>query len=155
MGIQMKGSYLFVNPGEPCFLVSSNYTNYLEIGSPGSNDFYLIASVQDGQHLIDAALFDDKGKLLCRVVRNHLQDIEEGTWKIKVRPDGGFSVVNGDGETLMSVALDDNGICRIAGKFYDKSGTLIAAGDGNDFLILKGPAVLGKSGAMRGIVVGA
>lgn len=154
MGIQMRNNYLFVNPGEPCFLVSSNYTNYLEIGSPGSQDFYLIASVQDGQHTIDASLFNEKGKFLCRVVRNHLQDIEEGEWKIKVRPDGGFAISNGNGSSLMSVLLDENGVCRITGKFFDKKGTLVAEGDGSDLRIYRGPAVLGKSGAMRGIVIG-
>lgn len=155
MAFTMRGNFLFVNPGEPCFLVSSNYTNYLEIGSPGSNDFYLIASIKDGQHIVDAALFDNKGKFLCKLVQNHLEEVQEGTWKIRTRPEGGFAVTNENGEVLMSVVLDDKGVCRITGNFYDRSGALVAAGDGNDFLILKGPAVLGKAGGARGIVIGA
>lgn len=155
MAFQLKGNYLFVNKDEPCFLVSSNFTNYLEIGSPGTNDFFLVASIQDGQHLIDATLFDNKGRLLCRVNKNHLEAADGSNLQIKTRPEGGFTIISPTGERVMTVTLNEQGVCRISGEFYDRTGTLIAKGDEEDFRIFRGPAVIGKSGVSRGIVIGA
>ena len=32
MPVFMRGNYIFVEPGRKCFEVSSNFTNYLELG---------------------------------------------------------------------------------------------------------------------------
>src|SRR5438309_3761880 len=153
MPIHMRGNYIFVAPGEPCFLVSSDYTNYLEIGRPGLDDFFLIAYIQEKHHFIDAALFGNNGKPVCRVARNHLDELFEGDWEVKTRVDGGFAVVNSDDRNLMNLRLLNGGICLIEGKFYNKSGELVASGNDQDFLIFKGPAVIGKSGLAKGIVI--
>ena len=35
MPVFMRGNYIFVEPGRKCFEVSSNFTNYLELGIQG------------------------------------------------------------------------------------------------------------------------
>jgi hypothetical protein len=41
----------------------------------------------------------------------------------------------------------------LQGRFYDEHGELAAEGNEEDLLIYKPPAVLGKSGSARGIVL--
>jgi len=153
MPIHIRGSYFFVSPGEPSFLVSSNFTNYLELGRPGTDDFFLVAYIQEKQHLIDAALFNPEGKPQCRIVRNHIDTIYDGDWKVKTIVDGGFIVTNSRDNVLAKVALKGD-VCLIEGDFYNRARELVAKGEGGDFLIFKGPAVIGKSGLSRGIVIG-
>jgi len=155
MPIHMRGNYLFVSPGEPCFLVSSNYTNYLELGRPGTDDFFLVAYIQEKQHLIDAALFNSEGKPECRIAQNHIDTVFAGDWTVRPIIQGGFFVADSKANILAKVSLIENGeVCLIEGNFYNRAREIVAKGDEKDFLIFKGPAVIGKSGLSRGIVIG-
>jgi len=47
MPVFMRGNYIFVEPGRKCFEVSSNFTNYLELGIQGITKYYLEAKIEN------------------------------------------------------------------------------------------------------------
>ena len=47
MPVFMRGNYIFVEPGRKCFEVSSNFTNYLELGIQGITKDYLEAKIEN------------------------------------------------------------------------------------------------------------
>jgi len=55
-------------------------------------------------------------------------------------------------QTLLELIATDN-VCSIKAKIYDGTGSLIAEDSGDDFLVYRGPAILGKSGNARGMVI--
>lgn len=152
MGMRLKGNYIFTGPGQKAFLVSSNYVNYFELGRKGTTDHYLEAKIENGEFLVSGILYDPKGTPLCNIKENHLENIS-GNCKFEPLPKQGYQIVDQDqGSVILRLFLKEPNICVLQGTFYDSKGNLIAEGDENDFRILKGPAVLGKSGNSLGIV---
>ena len=150
MPVFLKGNYIFTTPGKKAFLVSSNYTNYLELGQRSFTEYYLEAEIKDGRFVVSGILLDSYGKKVCILNENHLE--EAGSCQISYFPKGGFRVTI-EGKTVLELVLKDDNTCIIQGKFYDKDGKLVAEGNGSYFLIYHGPAVVGKSGTSKGIVI--
>ena len=150
--MQLTGNYIFVRPGEKAFFVASNYVNYVELGNPVGRGFYLVAEIQDDEFLVSARLFGPDRQKLAEVIRNN---VIEGSAKIQFIPLGGYELTTPDGTRLLRLEISGTGghICKLLGRFYDESGELIAAGDEEDLRIYRAPAVLGKSGSARGIVI--
>jgi hypothetical protein len=149
MGVEMRGNYVFVERGEPAFEVASNFTNYIELGSPGGSGHYLEARMQNGQPTITADLRDSSGALVCRVVDSFPQS---GSCRREMTP-AGWRVLDAEGNLLLAVEAKEN-ICYIRGVLHDSDGTKVAEGTGDTLLIYRGPAVIGKAGNARGIVLG-
>ena len=151
MAVHLRGNYIFTSPGEKAFLVSSNYVNYLELGRKGVTDYYLEAKIEKNEFLVSGILHDSKGTPLCNITENHVENIK-GNCAFEPLQHYGYQIVD-RGNVVFRLSLKEPNVCVLKGKFYDGSGNLIAEGDENDFRILKGPAVLGKSGNSLGIVL--
>ena len=66
----------------------------------------------------------------------------------------GYRVSDNTGRTVIEMVLRQQDLqCNITGIIYDEVGTVVAEGSDNGFTIHHGPAVLGKSGNSRGIVI--
>jgi hypothetical protein len=151
MSVALKGNYIFVQPGQTAFKVASNFTNYLELGVAGATDYYLEARIEGEEVLINAVLVDPQSKSTCRVVNNFP---ERSSCRREMTPHG-YRILSPSGELLLGIELDvRTRVCHLRGTVYDAKGNVIARDDGDDFLIHHGPAVLGRSGQSRGIVLG-
>jgi len=154
MSVRLSNNYIFVKPGQKAFLAASNYVNYLELGRKGLNDHYLKAEIKDDEFVVSGKLYDEKGTALCTIRENNLEDMASKC-KLNWLRNGGYEVIHEERGQLLKIATmpEQSNICILQGKFYDSKGNLIAEGNDQDFVIYKGPAVLGKSGSALGIVL--
>lgn len=151
--ILLKGNYIFVNPGGKAFLAASNYVNYVELGHPGSDGFSLVATIENDEFVVSAQLYDERGNFVCKVEDNSVR--EHSNVEVHFLPEGGYEIIGPEGSLVLRLALagEHGEVCILQGKFYDEQGELVAEGSEEDLLIYKPPAVLGKSGSARGIVL--
>ena len=148
--MSMSGNYIFVEQGSKAYEVASNFTNYLELGTPGADpDYYFEAQIDNDEFIIDAVLREPSSPTPLRIVKSFP---EGGPWK-KDMLTNGWRIVDPNGELILGLEVNGN-ICHIKGKVKSRDGTLVAEDSNNNFLIYKGPAVLGRSGTSRGIVIG-
>lgn len=148
MSIRITGNYFFVRPNEKMFKVSSNFTNYVEIGRLGVTSYYLEGKIEDNEFVINANLHDPKTDSICRIVNNFPQNTE---YQRRMTPNG-YDIFSQTGELLLGIKVNAN-VCFLQGKLYDSDGSIVAEGTEEDFLVHRGPLVLGKSGNSRGIVI--
>lgn len=147
MPVVMKGQLLFVRHGDKCFKVASNYTNYLELGVRGVTDYYLEARIESGGFVIDAVLRNSLGHEVCSVVRNFpkeqncIRELTPNGYRIKAQ------------EMVLLELFAPANVCSIRAKLYDGEGGLIAEDVEDNFVIYRGPAILGRSGNLRGMVI--
>lgn len=153
MAIRLERNYIFAEPGGKAFLVSSNYVNYFELGAKGVTDYYIEAKIKDGEHIVSGTLYSKDGNLLCTLKDNQVEDISHQC-EVQLVGRAGYRVVHNQFGPLLELVLKNGSVCVLKGRFYDSKGGLVAEGDGENFLIFKGPAVLGKSGNSLGIVIG-
>ena len=153
MSVYLRGNFIFTSPGEKAFLVSSNFVNYLELGQRGLTDHYLEAQIRNGDFVVSGEIYDKRGQFLCRIRENNLEDIG-GKCKFRWLK-AGYEVIHEERGMIFTLTMmpERPNVCILKGKFYDSEGNLIAEGNQEDFVIYKGPAVIGKSGNARGIVL--
>ena len=151
--ILLKENYIFVNPGEKAFRAASNYVNYVELGQPASDQFFLVAAIENNEFTVSARLYDERGEFVCRIDDNSVRE-HRGS-KVQFLSEGGYEVIGPEERLILRLALagERRELCLLQGRFYDEQGELVAEGNEEDFLIYKPPAVLGKSGLARGIVL--
>src|SRR5438093_12707839 len=65
--VTMSGSYFFTDPSKLSLKIASNFTNYVSLGVPGSDDYFLEAEVRDSEVVVNAELFDASGNHVCNV----------------------------------------------------------------------------------------
>lgn len=148
MSVVMKDNYIFVRPGQKCYRVASNFTNYLEVGVKGVTTYYLEARIADDQFLINASLLDSSGKKACEIVNS----FPEGAACRREMTPHGYRIVSQSADLLLGIEAKDD-VCSLKGTIYDGSGGTVAQDQDDDFLIYRGPAVLGRSNGSRGIVL--
>ena len=148
MSVTVSGNYVFVQPGEKAFKVASNFTNYIELGAKGITHYYLEGKVESDEFVINASLLDARGKASCHIVNNFPQP--PGCTKDMTR--NGYRILSESGDLILAIEVNDK-ICLLRGTIYDSVGGIVAKYQDEDFLVFQGPAVLGKSGAARGIVL--
>ena len=148
MSVTLIGNYMFVRPGEKAFKVASNFTNYIELGAKGITHYYLEGKVEGDEFVINASLLDVQGKASCHIVNNFPQ----GSGCTKDMTPNGYRILSEAGELILAIEVDDK-ICLLRGTIYDSVGGIVARYQDEDFLVFQGPAVLGKSGSARGIVL--
>jgi hypothetical protein len=151
--IFLRGNYIFTSPGQKAFLVSSNYVNYVELGRKGIADYYLEAKIENDEFVISGRLYDSHGNFICALRGNHLEEMQRKCKIVYDEQGRGYKVIDDDQKVLMELYLRDENTCIIKGEIYDNSGKLVAKGNGENFLIFKGPAVLGKKNGALGIVI--
>lgn len=148
MSAVLKGNYVYVQPGQKAFKVASNYTNYIELGVRGLTPYYFEGRIENDEFVINATLLDQHGRTVCEIVNNFPQG--EGCRK-KMTPYG-YVIADGQGNHLIEIRVEEN-ICFLKGTVYGAGGEVIARDHNHDFLVYRGPLVLGKSGTSLGIVV--
>jgi hypothetical protein len=145
----MRGSYFFVEPGSKSFKVATNFTNYLELGIQSSApDYYLEAKVADDDFVINAVLWEPTLTAPLRIVDSFPDGPE---WTRKMLPNG-WHIVNKTGQLMFGLEVQGS-VCHIKGEVRSRDGTLVAQDSNDDYLIYKGPAILGRSGSARGLVI--
>lgn len=148
MPIFMKGNYIFVEPGRKCFEISSNFTNYLELGIPGITKYHLEAKIKNDEFQISGVLLDKSGNVLCRLKDNFIEASEDCN---KEMTPHGYRIKDKDGNLVFEIQADKDLVCHLKGTIYGESGEIVAQDREGEFIILKGPAIIGKSGNAIGI----
>ena len=148
MPVFMRGNYIFVQRGQKCFEVSSNFANYLELGIQGITKHYLEAKIEGDEFKISGTLLDKNGEVLC-----HLRDnfIEASRGCNKEMTPYGYRIRDKDGNLIFEIRVEKDLICHLKGIVFGDSGEIVAQDKEGEFIILKGPAILGKSGSAIGI----
>jgi len=148
--IFMKGNYIFVEPKQKHFEVSSNFTNYLELGIQGITKYYLEAKIENDEFKISGILIDKSGETLCRLKDNF---IDESKGCNKEMTKHGYRIKDKDGNLAFEIHVEDDLICYLKGTIFGESGEIVAQEREGEFIILKGPAIIGKSGNAIGIKI--
>ncbi len=149
MSMVMTGNYILVEPGKKAFKVASNFTNYLELGARGTTSYYLEARIQNDEFLINATLLTPHGRSAARIVNNFP---EQPDCRKEMTPHG-YRIIDNSGGLLLGIESRRN-VCILRGTVYDSNGQIVAQDKGDDFLVYRGPAILGKSpGGSLGIVL--
>jgi len=143
----MRGSYFFVRPGQKRFEISSNFTNYLEIGIQGVTEYYLEAKVENDEFKISGTLLNPSGQVLCNINQNF---IETSLGCIKEMTPNGYRIKDNDKNQVFEIRVENN-ICHLKGAIYSESGEIVAREQEDSFLIFRGPAIIGKSNGSIGI----
>lgn len=125
----------------------------MELGQKGVTDYYLEAKIEDGEFIVSGKLYDSHGNFLCALQRNHLEDMQKKCRIVFDEQRRGYKVLTEDQEVVIELFLKDENTCIMKGEFYDGKGNLVAKGYKENFLIFKGPAILGKKGGALGIVI--
>jgi len=149
MPIVMIGSYFFVQPGQKCFEISSNFTNYLELGIQKITPYYLEAKIESDEHRISGTLLDRNGKTLCSLKDNFIET-SKGCSKEMTRK--GYRIKDREGNRIFEIRVEDN-ICHLEGTIYSDSGETVAQDTDDKFVILKGPAIVGKGNGSIGLKI--
>ena len=148
MPVFMRGNYIFVEPGRKCFEVSSNFTNYLELGIRGITKHYLEAKIENDEFKISGVLLDRNGEILCRLKNNFIETSRDCN---KEMTPYGYRIKDKDGKLVLEIQVENDLICHLKGTIYGESGEIVAQDRKGEFIILKGPAIVGKSGNAIGI----
>lgn len=151
MPVFMRGNYIFVQRGQKCFEVSSNFTNYLELGINGMTKYYLEARIENNEFRISGTLLNKNGEVLCNLRDNF---IEASRGCVKEMTKNGYRIRDANGSLVLEIQAEDDLICHLKGIIYGDSGETIAQDRAGDFVILKGPAIIGRSGDAIGIKIG-
>jgi len=148
MPVFMRENYIFVEPGRKCFEVSSNFTNYLELGIQVITKYYLEARIENDEFRISGALLDKNGEVFCRLKDNFIEVSKSCN---KEMTPYGYRIKDEDGNLVFEIQAEDDLVCHLKGTIYGESGEVVAQDRGGEFIILKGPAIIGKSGNAIGI----
>ena len=146
----IKGSYFFVNPNQKCYEISSNFANYLEIGTKNVTAYYLEAKIEEDSFKISGKLLNHNGEILCTLEDNF---IETRRGCIKEMTKCGYRIKNNQGTQIFEINVENN-ICHLQGIIYSDSGEKVAEGNKITFLIFKGPAIIGKKNNSVGLKLG-
>lgn len=148
MPVVMRGCYFFVQPGQKRFEVSSNFTNYLELGTPGKTRYYLEARIDGDEFKISGIMLDESDNELCRLKDNFITT-SKGCQKEMTQV--GYRVRDSKGNLIIEIGVDRDMICHLKGVIYGDKGEIIAQSRNGEFVVLKGPAIIGKAGNAIGI----
>jgi hypothetical protein len=150
MPVRMSGNFIFAGPDQKAFKVASNFTNYIELGTPAPDpDYYLEARIEEDQFLLSATLWEPHTDSRLRIIDN----FPDGPpWSRKMLRNG-WHIVDPKDRLILGIEVTGN-ICHLKGRIVNRDGSVIAEESGDDFLVHRGPAVLGRSGSTRGIVLG-
>jgi hypothetical protein len=148
MPVFMRGNYIFVERGRKCFEVSSNFTNYLELGIRGITKYYLEAKIENDEFKISGILLNKNGEVLCRLKDNFIEASKDCN---KEMTPYGYRIKDRYGNPVFEIHVENDLVCHLKGTIYGDSGGIVAQDKEGEFIILKGPAIIGRSGNAIGI----
>lgn len=144
----LKANRIFVENQEPCYYVNSNLTNYFEIGIRNETPYYLEARIENGDYLIDATLLVPGGPK--PVVISAGRPVSQGFDRRITET--GYQIIDKSARVILS-AEDRGGYCLVECMVYDDEGAIVAECRDDCFMIHRGPAIIGKMGNVRAIVL--
>ena len=115
MPVFMKGNYIFVGPGRKCFEVSSNFTNYLELGILGINKHYLEAKIENNEFKISGILLDKNWKVICSLKDNFIEASENCNNEMTPY---GYRIKDKGGNLVFEIQVENDLICHLKGNIY-------------------------------------
>jgi hypothetical protein len=147
--IFIKGSYFFVERGQKCFEIASNFSNYLEVGLKWITPYYLEAKIENDEFKISGILLGITGEMLCSLKDNFIEASKGG---IKEMTQYGYRIKDTEGNSIFEIRVEGS-VCHLEGTIYSDSREIIARGKEGTFVILRGPAIIGKSNGSIGIKI--
>src|SRR5579871_5739019 len=134
------------------YLVGAVLTNAFAFGHVGeSDDFWMVAAPMDPANpfpLMTANIIDERGELLCRIVRNVPVVNPRGCAVVR-HSHGGFELCRADGGTVFSfAATPDRAGTRtysLSGEFFDRQKKPAVRADADGGSEFNAPHVLGWS----------
>jgi len=149
MPIVIRGSYFFVTPSQKRYEIASNFSNYIEIGERGITPYYIEAKIENDEFKISGTLLDADGEVLCTLKDNFISASKSCT---KEMTKFGYRIKNSQGTKIFEIRAQDN-VCHLEGIIYSSSGEIVAQSKDGLFVILKGPAIIGKSNGSIGMKI--
>ena len=151
MAVVMRGNYFFVTPGQKCYKISSNFTNYFQIGIRNVTSYYLEAKIAENEFVVSGKLLNSDGKLACSIENNYVSETEN---VVKEMTSSGYRLKHKDGDVFFEITVTSENVCLLKGKVFDENGQVVAEDKNEDFLVYRGPAIVGKSGNTIGLKIG-
>ncbi len=146
----ITGSYFFVRPDQKRYEISSNFANYLELGTKSITPYYLEARIENDEFKISGRLLGTIGEVLCELKDNFIQATTNCTKEMTAY---GYRIKNAQQNMIFEIRVEGQ-ICHLQGIIYSSSGEIIAKGNETTFVILKGPATIGKINNSVGLRIG-
>lgn len=145
----LSGNYIFTRPGQKCFEIASNFTNYIELGMRGITKYHLEAKIDDDEFKISGTLLDKKGMVKCILEENSVKAPCN-----KESINNGYGIKDKENNIILEIKIDNNNICHLKGIIYGDYGDMVAHDDEDHFMVTRGPVTIGKSGESIGIYIG-
>lgn len=138
-----------VRPGERCFLVGTNLVDYFEIGQPNSTAYWLVGARvgPDLEFVFNGRLFVETGDEPSIVIDNFPKNPPLSGWRKIHKPNiEGFDLArDSDDRVIFGYEVIDN-VCHVTTNIYNNEGVLVAETTPDNFLLHRGPALLGRGG---------
>src|SRR4030042_484306 len=150
MPMFIKDSYFFVRPDQKRYEIASNYANYIELGIAGVTPYYLEAKIENDEFKISGVLLNATGEVLCQLKDNFVITSAECTKEMTIY---GYRIKNSQGSKIFEIRVENN-VCHLEGTIYSISGEIAAVGKEGTFVIIKGPAIVGKLNNSIGLKIG-
>lgn len=154
MPVLMSGNLINVGPGDPAFIIGSNFTDHFEIGNQKGDDYWLRADIvgPQSEFIFNGRLFLPDQPSGGTVIDNFPKGPEPKGWVRKQLADrpGYLLVDQQTGKTLFGFDILDNHICHVVTNLYSQKGELVAETSMDNFLVHKGPALIGTGGIRIG-----
>jgi hypothetical protein len=90
------------------------------------------------------------GEVICQLKDNFVEATAGCTKEMTVY---GYRIKNNQGNKIFEIRAEAN-ICHLEGTIYSSSGEIIAIGKEETFVIIKGPAIIGKVNHSIGLKIG-
>jgi len=148
----LSQNYLNVLPGNPAILVASNLCDYFELGHKASGHWLegnIIKSSND--FVFNGRMYLPGGNNAGIIIDNFPKaSLPKGWLKRPNMNSEGYELVDSNGTILFAYEVLPNKICHVTVNVYDADGTMVAESLPNEFIIHKGPAMIGRNGISIG-----
>jgi hypothetical protein len=147
MPLFITGSYFFVRADQKRYEISSNYANYIELGTRNVTSYYLEAKIENNEFKISGKLLGTTGEVLCDLKDNFIEATTNCTKEMTAY---GYRIKDARQNRIFEIRVEAQ-ICHLEGTIYSSSGEIVAQGKETTFVILKGPAIIGKLDSSIGL----
>jgi hypothetical protein len=141
-------NWINVRPGDRCFVLSSNLCDFFQIGDQSTT--YLLHAEMVGperEFLFNGRLFLPGNSQPGTVIDNFPKGPTPHGWIKRQRVDGnGYELVDRTNGIALFGFEEIEDICHVTTNVYDGAGNLIVETLPDNFLVHRGPAMVGKGG---------
>lgn len=148
MPIEMSGN-IIISGERRMFNIASNIVPYFEIGELPDTKYFLKGETvgPDEEFLFNGVLFLQDGDKSGKIIDNFPKGpIPKGWTKEPLVDAEGYKLTdNNTGAIIFGYRVIEQ-ICYVITNVYNENGIVIAEANGNNLLIHKGPALIGRNG---------